>query len=345
MPRERCHLGMLPTPLHRWPLPQHLLPEGTEVWIKRDDLSGCQMSGNKVRKLEFLMAEAKALNHDTIITIGGIQSNHARATAVAAAYLGLPCHLILRNSAAGARADPGLVGNLLVDRLVGATIHQVTKEEYGRIGAAGLGAALAAQLTEQGRSPYFIPVGGSSALGCWGYLAAVEEIQQQARALGLQFDAIASACGSAATTAGLALGARLSGLGAAVHAFAVCDDEDYFYSTIDGLYAELGFADAPARETFTAHQAKGAGYALSQADELQTVLDASLASGVVLDPVYSGKALHGLLALMRAAPQDWAGKRVLFVHTGGLLGMYDKLDQLQPLVEAQQRQVRMDVAI
>ncbi|WIA13925.1 hypothetical protein OEZ85_002495 [Tetradesmus obliquus] len=341
VPSTRYRLGLLPTPIHRWPLPN--LPPGTEVWVKRDDLSGMQLSGNKVRKLEFLMAEAVAQQHDCVITIGGIQSNHARATAVAATYLGLPCHLILRNSRALADSDPGLVGNLLVERLVGATIHQVSKEEYARLGATRLGAALSQQLQQQGKKPYYIPVGGSSALGCWGYLNAAEEIAQQQEELGLQFDVLASACGSSGTTAGLALGAKLAGLAAAVHAYAVCDSPDYFYEEIDGLLQQLGYTEAGASQLFTAHNAKGLGYAISTDEELKTVQEVALATGVLLDPVYSGKALHGLLADVRADPQQWQGKKVLFVHTGGLLGMYDKADQLQPLVEGLGRSSRMDV--
>jgi 1-aminocyclopropane-1-carboxylate deaminase/D-cysteine desulfhydrase-like pyridoxal-dependent ACC family enzyme len=139
---------------------------------------------------------------------------------------------------------------------------------------------------------------------------------------------------------------RLSGLGAAVHAFAVCDDEDYFYRDVGRLLGENGYGDGgpgAARELLTVHQAKGAGYALSQADELETVCQAALAGGVVLDPVYSGKALHGLLGLIRASPDEWAGKRIVFVHTGGLLGTYDKVDQLQPIVEGWGRHERLSV--
>lgn len=343
-PSHRYRLGLLPTPLHRWQLPPSLLPEGVELWVKRDDLSGMQLSGNKVRKLEFLMADVKQQQADCVITIGGIQSNHARATAVASTYLGLPCHLILRNSRAAAEGDPGLVGNLLVERLAGATVHQVTKEEYAAKGATALGSALLQQLRGQGANPYYIPVGGSSALGVWGYLQAIEEIRQQSQELGLSFDVIASACGSAGTTAGLALGAKLSGLCPSVEGYMVCDDEKYFNDTINELYQELGYTQSTAQDTFTPIQAKGAGYAISQAPELQTVLDVGRASGILLDPVYSGKALHCLLGRMRAQPEAWHGKRVLFIHTGGLLGMYDKLDQLQPMVEQLGQAHRMQVS-
>ncbi|CAI7773198.1 unnamed protein product, partial [Closterium sp. NIES-53] len=133
----------------------------------RDDLSGMELSGNKVRKLEFLLADALAKGADTLITIGGIQSNHCRATAVAARLAGLEAHLILRTSRALADSDPGLEGNLLVERMVGARVHLVTKEEYAKHGSEHLGNVLAQRLAAEGRKPYVIPVGGSNALGAW----------------------------------------------------------------------------------------------------------------------------------------------------------------------------------
>ncbi|KAG2450414.1 hypothetical protein HYH02_004916 [Chlamydomonas schloesseri] len=376
-PSRRYRLGMLPTPIHEWRLPG--LPEGVRVLIKRDDLSGMQLSGNKVRKLEFLLAAAVAGGHDCVITIGGIQSNHARATAVAARYLGLDCHLILRTSRQEVDGDPGLVGNLLVERLAGAQLHMVTKEEYGAVGSTALLEQLALELQAAGKNPYVIPVGGSSSLGTWGYLQAIDEVVHQARDMGERITDIAMACGSGGTTAGLALGSHLSGLRARVHAYGVCDTPSYFYDYVDGLFRGLGLEVPPApsgdkngggasssraaaaaagaggggggavggqhqqpgeeealaaRSLLRAVQARGAGYAISTEAELATVQEVAAATGVVLDPVYSGKAVHALLQEVRADPDAWRGRTVLFVHTGGLLGMYDKLDQLGPLVSA-----------
>lgn len=177
-PNKQYVLGLFPTPIHRWCPPG--IPKNVEFWIKRDDLTGMQLSGNKVRKLEFIIADALAQGADTLITIGGIQSNHCRATAVAARYAGLECHLILRNTRQAADSDPGLVGNLLIDRMTGAHIHQVTKEEYTKVGSKQLGRQLEEQLKAQGRKPYVIPVGGSDAIGTLGYLAATQEILDQA---------------------------------------------------------------------------------------------------------------------------------------------------------------------
>ncbi|KAL5709182.1 D-cysteine desulfhydrase [Ranunculus cassubicifolius] len=135
--------------------------------MQRDDLSGMQLSGNKVRKLEFLMADAVKQGADCIVTIGGIQSNHCRATAVAAKYLNLDCYLILRTSKILADKDPGLTGNLLVERLVGAHVDLVSKEEYSKIGSEVLTNFLKERLISEGRRPYVIPVGGSNSLGTW----------------------------------------------------------------------------------------------------------------------------------------------------------------------------------
>ncbi|XP_021813351.1 putative D-cysteine desulfhydrase 1, mitochondrial isoform X1 [Prunus avium] len=161
----------LPTPIHKWNLPN--LPTNTEFWLKRDDLSGMQLSGNKVRKLEFLMADTVAKGADCIITIGGIQSSHCRATAVAAKYLNLDCYLILRTSKVLVDHDPGLTGNLLVERLVGAHVELISKEEYAKFGSGALTNLLKERLLKEGRRPYVIPVGGSNSLGTWGYIEAI----------------------------------------------------------------------------------------------------------------------------------------------------------------------------
>ncbi|XP_009417666.2 D-cysteine desulfhydrase 1, mitochondrial [Musa acuminata AAA Group] len=331
VPSHTFSLGHVPTPIHRWNLPN--LPEDTELWIKRDDLSGMQLSGNKVRKLEFLMADAVASGADCVITVGGIQSNHCRATAVAARYLNLDCYLILRTSKVLADRDPGLIGNLLVERLVGAHIDLVSKEEYAKIGSVTLADLLKKKLMDQGRKPYVIPVGGSNSLGTWGYIEAIREVEQQIHnSCGeFQFEDIVVACGSGGTIAGLSLGSRLSSLKAKVHAFSVCDDPTYFYNFVQGLIdgLEAGF---DSHDIIDIQDAKGLGYAMNTAEELQFVKDVAAATGVVLDPVYSGKAAYGMLRDMTANPTKWKKRKVLFIHTGGLLGLYDKVEQMTSLV-------------
>ncbi|XP_026407976.1 bifunctional D-cysteine desulfhydrase/1-aminocyclopropane-1-carboxylate deaminase, mitochondrial-like [Papaver somniferum] len=327
LPSHVYSLAHTPTPIHRWNLPN--LPKDVEVWIKRDDLSGMQLSGNKVRKLEFLMADAVAQGADCIITIGGIQSNHCRATAVAARYLNLDCHLILRTSQAIVDKDPGLVGNLLVERLVGANVELVSKEEYSRIGSVALTELLKERLINEGRRPYVIPVGGSNSLGTWAYIEAVREIEDQLH-IGqgkMKFDDIVVACGSGGTTTGLSLGSMLSTLKAKIHSFAVCDTPSYFYdnvqSHLDGLDAGVN-----SRDIVNIQDAKGLGYAISTSEELTLIKEIAAATGVILDPVYSGKAVILMLKNIAENPGKWEGRKILFIHTGGLLGLYDKAEQM-----------------
>eukprot|EP00268_Persea_americana_P029132 TRINITY_DN28190_c0_g1_i3.p1 TRINITY_DN28190_c0_g1~~TRINITY_DN28190_c0_g1_i3.p1 ORF type:complete len:437 (+),score=78.45 TRINITY_DN28190_c0_g1_i3:161-1312(+) len=336
IPSHTISLGHLPTPIHKWNLPG--LPKDTEVFIKRDDLSGMQLSGNKVRKLEFLMADAIAQGADCIITIGGIQSNHCRATAVAAKYLNLDCYLILRTSKVLVDKDPGLTGNLLVERLVGAHVELVSKEEYSKIGSVALGNLLKERLLKEGRRPYVIPVGGSNSLGTWGYIEAIREIELQVQG-GFgesRFDDIVVACGSGGTIAGLALGSWLSKLKAKVHAFCVCDDPDYFYDYVQGLIDGLQ-SGLKSHNIVNIQDAKGLGYAMNTIEELKFVKEIATATGVILDPVYSGKAAIGLLKDMAENPKKWEGRKVLFIHTGGLLGLFDKIDQMATIAGSWRR--------
>ncbi|KAH9780796.1 putative D-cysteine desulfhydrase 1 [Citrus sinensis] len=237
IPSHVFSLGHFPTPIHKWNLPN--LPHNTEVWLKRDDLSGMQLSGNKVRKLEFLMADAVAQGADCIITIGGIQSNHCRAAAVAAKYLNLDCYLILRTSKVLVDQDPGLIGNLLVERLVGAHIELISKEEYSKIGSVTLTNILKEKLLKEGRRPYVIPVGGSNSIGTWGYIEAIKEIEQQLQTGtgGVKFDDIVVACGSGGTIAGLSLGSWLGTLKAKVGSLKSTIDERF--NTVQQQFSSL----------------------------------------------------------------------------------------------------------
>ncbi|XP_049396945.1 bifunctional D-cysteine desulfhydrase/1-aminocyclopropane-1-carboxylate deaminase, mitochondrial isoform X5 [Solanum stenotomum] len=331
IPSHTFSLGHFPTPIHKWNLPN--LPKNTEVWLKRDDMSGMQLSGNKVRKLEFLLADAVAQGADCIVTIGGIQSNHCRATAVAAKYLKLDCYLILRTSKLLVDKDPGLTGNLLVDRLVGAHIDLVSKEEYAKVGGEALTKILKEKLLNEGRKPYVIPVGGSNSLGTWGYIEAIRELEQQLQHLSIEqkFDDIVVACGSGGTVAGLSVASRLSGLKAKVHAFSVCDHPDYFYEHIQGLHDGIN-AGVSSRDIVNIENARGLGYAMNTIDELTFVKQVAETTGVILDPVYSGKAAYGMMKGMNENPRKWEGRKILFIHTGGLLGLYDKADEIGSLM-------------
>lgn len=208
---------------------------------------------------------------------------------------------------------------------------------YQTHGSDALVAKLTAELRAAGAAVYSIPVGGSNELGTWGYLEMVRELEAQQEAVlgpGRAFDAFATACGSGGTAAGLSLGvSRSDTLAGPVYAAAVCDSEAYFYDFIDGLFRDLGASEA-ARDTVTLLNARGRGYALNTAEELAYIRDVALQTGVVLDPVYSGKALHALQQAAAADPAAFVGKDVLFLHTGGTLGLYDKAGELLPMVQA-----------
>ena len=332
-PASRVVLAHAPTPLHAWRPPG--TPADVTLLLKRDDMTGAELSGNKVRKLEFLLAGALARGCDVVVTAGGIQSNHCRATAVAARMLGLEAHLVLRTRRAALRADPGGIGNLLPERMAGAAVHLVSREQYGKHGSAALLEVAAARLRAQGRRPYVIPVGGSNGVGTFGDLQLAAELQAQLPAGGIH--ALALACGSGGTVAGVALGCHLAGLGVEVLAFGVCDDPAYFRSHIAGIYAQMGVPEADADAalaTVRFVQARGAGYAQSTDAELRSIAACARATGVLLDPVYTGKALHGLLAEL--ATGAWAGRTLVFLHTGGLLGCADAAQQLLAAAGANQ---------
>jgi D-cysteine desulfhydrase len=315
-------LARLPTPLE----PMRRLSErlGVELLVKRDDLTGAELTGNKVRKLEFLLADAQARGADTVITCGGAQSNHCRATAIAAARLGLRARLLLRV----AGPPPPVEGNILLDRLVGADIVWVTPDEYRRR-AEVLFPRESAFVTAAGGKPYVVPEGGSNALGAWGYVRALEELAGQ---LGGAPATIVHTTGSGETTAGLALGVKLLGVPARVCGVNVCDDRAYFVRVIGQIAADFGQVAFDAeRDVEIVDGHVGRGYALSRPEELATIRDVARAEAVVLDPVYTGKAFHGMLAELARDPRRF-GARIVFLHTGGIFGLFPVARDLEPLL-------------
>lgn len=309
----KIHLANKPTPLFHNPALDALL--GMELWIKRDDLTGAAEGGNKIRKLEYLFADALRQGASGVITCGAAQSNHARATALLARRLGLDCTLLLRSARFD---DEPNTGNLRLIRLSGAELTFITPAEYAERDA--LMQARAAALGEAGRPTYVIPEGGSNGLGALGYVDVGLELEQQQR-LGLcpkGFDSVVCACGSGGTAAGLALGVAEHGVAAQVDAMAVCDDTDHFTAVTRRIIQESRELrpDLPDPAPLTIHdQFKGPAYGVMSEEQLEFLGLVTRTSGVVLDPVYTGKALFGLSQL------DPKPTRALFVHTGGLPGM------------------------
>lgn len=316
---RRLSLAHLPTPLQR---PRRLAEAlGIDLWVKRDDMTGGAEAGNKIRKLEHLLAAAVSEGADTVITCGGIQSNHARATSLCAASLGLRPVLYLR--VADPSRPPSPEGNVLLDRMAGAEIRLITPEQYRDRNAIMERAA--AELRAAGGKPYVIPEGGSNGLGALGYVRAMEEVRRQldlGLAGGKPFDLIVHACGSGGTAAGVALGAARYQVAGEVRAMAVCDDAPTFEQIIRRIMEEARALD-PALHAPTAlvvdERARGPAYAVSTPEQRRRMVAAARLGGLVLDPVYTGKAFAGLWDM--AERGEIAGRRVLFLHTGGLPGL------------------------
>ncbi len=334
---RRLALAHAPTPL----LPVRGLREicgeeakAPDIWVKRDDMTGGPEAGNKIRKLEYLFAEARSRGADTVVTCGGIQSNHARATAIVGAQLGLKSVLLLRTTGDLDRASAPLTGNVLLDEMVGAEIRLITPAQYRE--RAQLMSDVAGELARKGRVPYVIPEGGSNGLGAFGYVRAMEEVRRQldfGLAQGMPFDVVVHACGSGGTAAGVALGAARHDVAREVWPMAVCDDRATFEATIDRIVAEARAieptlpAPLPMRVD---DSAKGPAYAVANEEQKKLIVDVARASGLLLDPVYTGKAFFGLVAAARTGAL--AGKRVLFLHTGGLPGLLAQGEELRSVL-------------
>jgi D-cysteine desulfhydrase len=321
MPPEKLSLARLPTPLWRHDALDALV--GTEVWVKRDDMSAGPEAGNKIRKLEYLLAEALQRDASTVITCGGFQSNHARATAILARQVELRPALLLRTAEPNPQPNRG---NAFLDVLVGAEIRTIPPERYPH--RMALMEAWAAELTAAGERAYVIPEGGSSALGALGYVDAMRELRAQLDAgeggAPASFDAVVHACGSGGTAAGVVVGSGRFAIAPRVLSVAVCDDRSYFEPLIQRLVEgalellEGSAGDAAALEVDD--RWKGPGYGVASAEQLRFIIAVGRACGLVLDPVYTGKALFGLSRM----PDKPA--RVLFIHTGGLPGLLAQSD-------------------
>lgn len=316
MTPPKLALAHVPTPLFRSDALDALV--GTRVWVKRDDMTGGAEAGNKIRKLEYLLADALDRGADTVVTCGGFQSNHARATALLARRLGLSPVLLLRTLA----SPPPLpdAGNALIDVLAGAEIRAISPAQYRD--RERLMAQVAHELQARGARPYVIPEGGSSGLGALGYVDAMREVKAQLERgeqdAPARLGAVVHACGSGGTAAGVALGAALHEVAPTVLAMAVCDDSAYFEEVATRLMAEAKkhLPRAPDNHGLRVLDAfKGPAYGVATADQLRFIGEVARASGLVLDPVYTGKALYGL-ARMPNKPST-----ALFIHTGGLPGL------------------------
>lgn len=320
-PRRRYTEGA--TPLHPLPrLSAALGPDGPEIWIKRDDLLGLAPGGNKTRKLEFLVAEALAQGADTLVTCGAPQSNHCRITLAAAVQEGLRCRFVIEERVPGSfREDAS--GNHFLFRLLG--VEALTVVPAGSDMAAAM-QRVADELAAAGRRAYVIPGGGSNALGGLGYVACAQELQQQCFEQGVHFDEVVVGSGSSGTHGGLLAGFLGNRIAVPIIGIGVSRDpaeqEPLVWREAQAVCELLGLDLAVPREAVRSvggyWQPK---YSLPNARMVEAVQLLARTEAILLDPVYTGKVMAGLIGLVRAG--RWRrGQRVLFLHTGGLPSLF-----------------------
>ena len=310
----RVSLGVFPTPFYK--LENISAKYGKNIWIKRDDMCGVALGGNKVRKLEFLLADARAQGCDTVFTTGGAQSNHAMLTAACAARLGMKCILILKKRGVTERK-----GNLVLDDIYGADVRFMDTDSYDDIYAEMH--RVGEELAKEGHKSYYIPVGGSNPLGAVGYVNGVREFTVQALAAGIRIGHIVSATGSGGTTAGLLLGAKLFQPGVKVTGIGV--DNDPFEEIVPDLAAKaadiLECSFEREQDDFEMVYHVGQGYAIPNAEDTPYIEELARMEGILLDPVYTGKAWAGMLKLLK---DGYFGDEdnIVFVHTGGAAALF-----------------------
>jgi L-cysteate sulfo-lyase len=317
----RVKLAHLPTPLE----PMDRLSKelgGPRLWIKRDDCTGLSTGGNKTRKLEFLMGEALQRGADTVVTQGATQSNHARQTAAAATRLGLECHILLEDRTGFKSPEYTSNGNVLLDNLHGA---QLSKRSAGSDMNAEM-ESLAAALRDKGKKPYVIPGGGSNTTGALGYANCALELVAQANEMNLRIDHIVEATGSTGTQAGFvaglcAINANIPVIGISVRA-PKDKQEEAVFALAEKTADVIGAPGAVKRHHVVANSDYvGQGYGIPTEGMVEAVKMLARFEGILLDPVYTGKAMAGLIDLVRKKKFE-QGSNVVFLHTGGSVGLF-----------------------
>lgn len=320
----KASLGYFPTPLIELTRLSKTLG-GPKIYMKRDDNTGLALGGNKTRKLEYIMGDALAKGADTVITAGAIQSNHCRQTAGAAASLGLECHLVL-----GGEEPEQPQGNLLLDKVYGCHIHWAGENRKGEDIPA-----LVAQLKAEGKKPYVIPYGGSNELGAIAFIEAYKELNAQREALKVDFSHIIFASSSGATHAGLMLGNKILQTYSQIIGINIDKGEmdkvpfDEHIVSLANSTAQLIAADYQftADDLILNSDYVGDGYGVIGELEKEAIALTAQNEGILLDPVYTGRAMGGLIDMIRTG-QIKATDNVLFWHTGGAPALFAYADDL-----------------
>lgn len=324
--QKKLNLANFPTKIEK--LEKISKDSGVNIYLKRDDQTGSEISGNKIRKLEYSIYEAIENGCDTLITCGGIQSNHARATAAAGIKLGMRAILVLRSD-----ETPELEGNYFLDKVIGADVRIISSDDY-RERRAEIMKEIKAESDAEGHKAYIIPEGASNGIGSLGYYSAMEEIKEQEKELGIKFDRIVAAVGSGGTYAGLCMGNTEFFNGEKkITGFNVCDDAEFFKKRSEEIIEEAQkYLDksiiVKAEDMDIIDGYVGIGYAQSRPEELEFIQKTAKKEGVIFDPVYTGKAMYGMMNEIEKGTFA-KGENVLFIHTGGLFGIFSKRDQFK----------------
>ena len=311
---ERVSLCTLPTPLHR--LDELSRRTSRDIWIKRDDLTGFAMGGNKARKAEFLIADAVLKDSDVILTVGAMQSNHARTIAAAARKASKECHLFLD----GEEPDPP-TGNVLLDILAEAHIHPVHDSEERLIAME----RFVEELRKEGRNPYVIPVGGSNEVGSQGYVSGFQELENQLRNLPSKPTVLVFCSSSGGTHAGNLIGKAMTD--SKIELLGIRNDDDPGFEErvrdlANALSSKIGIGrvfrsdDVELNSDYV-----GEGYGVPSKEGKSAMKELWQCEGILLDPVYTAKAMAGLIDLVRRG--EWVDKRIVFLHTGGIPSVFD----------------------
>jgi len=316
---ERISLANLPTPIFSF---DKINPnkDFSTLYIKRDDFTGVEMSGNKVRKLEYSLKEALDQNADVFITCGGAQSNHCRATAAAAATLSKKCHLVLRTAPEGTPE-----GNLFLDKMLDAEITFISAEDY-KSSRMEIMKGIQKDYADKGIVAYILPEGASNGIGLFGYYSAYEEILMQEKQLGITFDTICVADGSGGTYAGLYAANEVYGKNkkmVTINIYNADDDAVAGVSQIIDEAAEIAAYNEPINKNnmHVLTDYVGEGYAIASDEVRAFIKDIAKNTGVIFDPVYTGKSFYGLIEEIKKSNPLFKGN-VLFIHTGGLYGIF-----------------------
>ena len=321
----RIHITHSPTPLEFMPRLTEALG-GPNIYIKRDDCTGLGSGGNKTRRLEFLMADAERLGADTIITQGATQSNHARQTVAIAVKMGMKCEILLEDRTGSKVENYKKSGNVFLDHLYGARVQEVP-------GGTDMNAAmssLADELRSKGQKPYVIPGGGSNPIGAVGYVTCAMELINQFNTRDLRVDWVVHATGSAGTQAGLVVGlegarSQIPVLGIGVRAAKEVQETNVYNLAVKTAEL-LGIPGSIKRESVMANcDYVGGGYGVPTPGMVEAVTLVARLEGILLDPVYSGKGMAGLIDLCRKGHFK-KGENIVFLHTGGAVALYGYMD-------------------